>query len=63
MMKKRILFVIIAVAIAVFTTSCRSRWSCKKRYVNTKPYNFKQHHMLKNYDKMMLEKYGKKINP
>jgi hypothetical protein len=53
---KLLLFVF---GIICLTTSCKSSgWSCQKRYVNNKPYDFKKHHVLTNFDKMMLEKYN-----
>lgn len=56
---KKVLFIL---SIITLLTSCSSGgWSCKKRYVNnSKPYNFKKHHVLKNFDKMMIEKYAVK---
>jgi len=57
-MKFKLLLLIIG---TICLTSCKSSgWSCQKRYVNNKPYDFKKHHVLKNYDRMMLEKYKPK---
>ena len=57
-MKKKVVLLLIALAACILLSSCSSGWSCKKRYVNnSKPYDFKKHHVLTNYDKMMLEKY------
>lgn len=48
----------LVIAIAILLSSCSSGWSCQKRCVNnSKPYDFKKHHVLTNYDKMVLEKY------
>ena len=48
----------LVIAIAILLSSCSSGWSCQNRYVhNSKSYDFKKHHVLTNYDKMMLEKY------
>jgi hypothetical protein len=49
---------LIIVALAFLFISCSSGWSCQKRYVNNNSYNFKKHHVLSNYDKMMLDKYN-----
>ena len=55
---KKIFLLLAITLLTLSTTSCSSGWSCKKRYVNnSKPYDFKKHHVLTNYDKMMLEKY------
>lgn len=49
---------LLLLALTICFTSCKSGgWSCQKRYVNAKPYDFKKHHVLTNYDKMMLDKY------
>ena len=54
-------FILLAMLL-IAATSCRSGWSCQKRYVTTpKPYNFKKHHVIKNFDKMMIEKYATKV--
>ena len=55
---KKILLLLFLVLGTFSLTSCKSGWSCQKRYVNNKPYNFKKHHVLTNFDKMMLEKYN-----
>ena len=56
-MRKFILLAILLIA-ATSCSSGYSGWSCQKRYVNNnKSYDFKKHHVLTNYDKMMLEKY------
>jgi hypothetical protein len=50
------------ITIALLLGSCSSGWSCQKRYVTTpKPYNFKKHHVIKNFDKMMIKKYTTKV--
>ena len=54
-MKKLILLLVLAVT---FTACSSGGWSCKKRYVHTsKSYDFKKHHVIKNYDKYVLTKY------
>lgn len=54
-MKKIVLFLILAV---LFTACSSGGWSCKKRYVYTpKTYDYKKHHVLKNYDQYVLTKY------
>lgn len=51
------------ITITLLLGSCSSGWSCQKRYVTTpKPYDFKKHHVLTNYDKRMIEKYTTKAS-
>lgn len=47
------------VAILFVLTSCSSGWSCKKSYVKSKPYNYKRHHVIKNFDRHIIAKYSK----
>jgi hypothetical protein len=54
---------ILIITIALLFGSCSSGWSCKKRYVTTpKSYDFKKHHVIKNFDKMRIEKYTTKVS-
>lgn len=49
------------ITIALLLGSCSSGWSCKKRYVSKpKSYDFKKHHVIKEFDQMMINKYAVK---
>jgi hypothetical protein len=51
---------LVLVALATLLTSCSSGWSCKKRYVsNPKSYDFKKHHVIKEFDQYIINKYNK----
>jgi hypothetical protein len=54
-MKKVILLLVVLFTVSL--TSCRSGWSCKKRYVNNKSYDVKKHHVIKEFDKYIVNKY------
>jgi hypothetical protein len=51
------------ITVALLLGSCSSGWSCKKRYVTTpKSYNFKKHHVIKEFDQYMINKYATKVS-
>jgi len=52
---KKVLFIAL---IAILFASCSSGWSCQKRYVyNKKSYDVKKHHVIKEFDKYIVNKY------